>query len=287
MILATGATGNIGRPLIDVLVGEGARVRAVTRNPQAAGLPADVEVVEGDPSRPDTITPFLEGITALFLHPRAVGEAAAGELLTLARERGVKRVVVLSAINVDDDLTEQPSRYNGDRNKEVEDAAVGSGLEWVSLRSSSFATNTLLTWGAQIRAGDVVRGPYATFAEASIHERDLAEVGARALLTDGLVGRRLELTGPQFLTHEEMVAIIGDVIGRPLRYEEIPPEAVKQGMVQRGFPEPFVEALMARYARGVGQPAPVTGEVEKILGRPARTYAQWVADHADSFRAAA
>ena len=196
-------------------------------------------------------------------------------------------MVVLSAINVDDDLAEQPSRYNEDRNKEVEDAAVGGGLEWVSLRPSSFATNTLLTLGAQIRAGDVVRGPYATFAEAPIHERDLAGVGARALLTDELVGRRLELTGPQSLTHEEMVAIIGDVMGRPLRYEEIPPEAVKQGMVQRGFPEPFVEALMARYARGVGQPAPVTGEVEKILGRPARTYAQWVADHADAFRAAA
>jgi uncharacterized protein YbjT (DUF2867 family) len=286
MILVTGATGTIGRPLIDVLAGEGAEVRAVTRNPQAAVLPTDVEVVEGDPSRPDTITPFLEGVTALFLHPRAVGEAA-GELLALARERGVRRVVVLSAINVDDDLAEQPSRYNGDRNKEVEDAAVGSGLEWVSLRSSSFATNTLLTWGAQIRAGDVVRGPYTNFAEASIHERDLAGVGARALLTDGLVGRRLELTGPQSLTHEEMVAIIGEVIGRPLRYEEIPPEAVKQGMVQRGFPEPFVEALMARYARGMGQAAPVTGEVEKVLGRPARTYAQWVADHANAFRAAA
>jgi uncharacterized protein YbjT (DUF2867 family) len=187
----------------------------------------------------------------------------------------VKRAVAMSALNVDDDLDEQPSRYNGDRNKEVEDAAVRSGLEWVSLRASSFAINTLLTWGAQIRAGDVVRGLYATFAEAPIHERDLAGVGARALLTDELVGRRLELTGPQSLTHEEMVAIIGGVIGRPLRYEEIPPEAAKQGMVQRGFPEPFVEALMARYARGVGQPAPVTGEVEKILGRPARTYAEW------------
>ena len=195
--------------------------------------------------------------------------------------------MTLSAMNVDDNLEEQPSRYRGDRNKEVEDAPVGSGLEWVSLRAGFFAINTLQAWGAQIRAGDVVRGPYATFAEAPIHERDLAGVGASALLTDELVGRRLELTGPQSLTHEEMVAIIGDVIGRPLRYEEIPPEAVKQGMVQRGFPEPFVEALMARYARGVGQPAPLTGEVGEILGRPARTYAQWVADHADAFRAAA
>jgi uncharacterized protein YbjT (DUF2867 family) len=286
MILVTGATGNIGRPLIDVLVGEGARVRAVTRNPQAAGLPADVEVVEGDPSRPETLASSLRGVSALFLNPAAVRDSAV-ELVALARKQGVKRVVALSAINVDDDLDKQPSRYNGDRNKEVEDAAVGSGLEWVSLRSSSYATNSIRAWGAQIRAGDVVRGPYAAFAESEIDPRDLAEVAARALLTDDLVGRRLQLTGPQSLTHEEMVATIGSVIGRSLRYQEVPPEAARQGMVANGLPEPFVEALMARYARGIGQAAPVTGEVEKILGRPAHTYAEWVAYHADGFREAA
>jgi uncharacterized protein YbjT (DUF2867 family) len=283
MILITGATGNLGRSLINLLSTAGVEIRAVTRKAQVAGLPAHVEIVKGDPSRPDTIVPFLEGVTALFLHPRAVGTAAV-ELLALARERGVKRVVTLSAINIDDDLAEQPSRYRGDRNKEAEEAAVGSGLEWVSLRASSFAINALQAWGAQIRAGDVVYGPYATFAEAPIHERDLAEVGGRALLSAELLGRRLDLTGPQSLSHQEMVAVIGDVIGRPLRYQEIGPEAAKQAMVQHGFPEPFVEALMARYARGVGQVAPTTGEVEKILGRGARTFAEWVADHAAAFR---
>jgi uncharacterized protein YbjT (DUF2867 family) len=286
MLLLTGATGTIGRPLIDVLLNEGAKVRAVTHNPQATNLSAEVEVVEGDLSRPDTIAPFLEGVTALFLHPRAVG-LAAGELLTLARQQGVQRVVALSATNVDDPLDQQPSRYNGDRNKEVEDAAVASGLEWVSLRASSFAMNTLQAWGAQIRAGDVVRYPYASFAEALIHERDLAEVIAHALHSDALAarrGRRRELSGPQSLSHEQMVAIIGEVLGRPLRYQELPPEAAKQGMIAQGLPGPFVQALMARYAREVGQVAPVTGEVERILGRPARTYAEWVADHADAFR---
>ena len=157
----------------------------------------------------------------------------------------------------------------------------------MSLRASSFAMNTLLAWGAQIRAGDVVRYPYASFAEALIHERDLAGVGVRALLTDELVGQRPVLTGPQSLTHEQMVAIIGEVIGRPLRYQELPPEAARQGMVAQGLREPFVQALLARYARDVGQPAPVTNEVDKALGRPARTYAEWVADHAAAFRAPA
>jgi uncharacterized protein YbjT (DUF2867 family) len=286
MLLVTGATGTIGRPLIDILVNQGAKVRAVTRDPQAANLSAGIEVVEGDLARPATIAPHLDGVSALFLHPRAVG-LAAGELLAAARQRGVRRVVALSATNVDDPLDQQPSRYQGDRNKEVEDAAVASGLAWVSLRASSYAANTLRTWGAQIRADDVVRYPYANFAEALIHERDLAEVIAHALHSDDLVarrGRRLELTGPQSLTHQQLVATIGEVLDRPLRFQELPPEVAKQGMIRQGIPEAFVEALLARYAREVGQPAPVTGEVERILGRPARTYAEWVADHAAAFR---
>src|SRR6266536_3476553 len=152
MILVTGATGTVGRPLVELLASEGVKVRAITHNPETANLPAGVEVANGDLSRPDTLAPLLEGVTALFLHPRAAG-LAAGELLALARQQEVQRVVALSAMNIDDDLDTQPSRYQGDRNKEVEDAAVQSGLAWVSLRASSFASNALRAWGPQIRAG--------------------------------------------------------------------------------------------------------------------------------------
>lgn len=283
MIVLTGATGPVGRSLVTLLAGEGAEIRAVTRTPPAADLPAQVEVVAGDPSQPETMAAALSGATTLFLHSRAVNDAAS-DLVALARELGVRRVVALAAANVDDDFAYQPSRYRGDRNKEAEDAAVGSGLEWVSLRPSTFAGNALSAWGDQIRAGDVVRYVYAGFQESPLDERDLVEVAARALLTDDLVGQRVELTGPQSLSHEQMVAVIGDVLGRPLRYQEIPPEAAKRGMLQRGMPAPFVEALMARYAAHLAQPQhPPTPEVEKILGRPARTYATWVTDHAVAF----
>jgi uncharacterized protein YbjT (DUF2867 family) len=283
MIMVTGATGTIGRSLVDLLAGEGAQVRAVTRRPQAAGLPAGVQVVTGDLARPGAAASLLDGVRSLFLNPRAAG-GAAGDLLALAKKRGVERVVVLSALNVDDDLAEQPSRFQGDRNKETEDDAVASGLEWVSLRSASFAANALRTWAPQIRAADVVRGPYATFAEPLIHERDLAEVAAHALLSADLTGQRLRLTGPKSLSHEELVAIIGRVIDRPLRYEEVPPEAFEEGMIRRGFPQPFVAALLARYARGTGPAETVSDDVEKVLGRPPRTYADWVTDHVAAFQ---
>jgi uncharacterized protein YbjT (DUF2867 family) len=284
MILVTGATGTVGGPLINLLRAAGTDVRALTRDSANASLPADVDVVQGDPSRPDSVVDSLDGVTAVFLHPRAVGEAAF-DLMALARRSGVRRVVALSAANIDDDLFEQPSRLRGDRNRETEQAAVESGLEWTSLRVSAFAINTIGMWSGQIRAGDVVRYVYAGFTESVIHEQDIAAVAAHALLHDDLVERRVELTGPESLTHEDMVAIIGDIIGRRLRYEEIPPQAASERMIAHGFPEPFVTALMARYAKHAALPQfPPTGEVEKILGRPALSYAEWVADHAAAFQ---
>jgi uncharacterized protein YbjT (DUF2867 family) len=280
MFLVTGATGTVGRPLVDLLVGEGGQVRAVTRDPRAAFLPAGVEVVEGDPSRPDTIASSLRGVTALFLNPAAVGDAA-GDLLTLAREQGVKRVVLLSALAVDDDAQRQNAIAA--HHKALEDTLTRYDVEWVILRPGMFAANTIGQWSAQIRAGDVVRGPYARSTDAPIHERDVAVAGARALLVDELVGQRLQLTGPQSLTREEMVATIGDVIGRPLRYQEIPPEAAKQGMTARGLPEPLVDSMLSMWARSIGHPATVAAEVEKTLGRPARTFAEWATDHTAAF----
>ncbi|MEV0231746.1 NAD(P)H-binding protein [Nonomuraea sp. NPDC050786] len=279
-IPVTGATGTLGRPLVELLVAEGAAVRAVSRAPHGARLPAEAEVVEGDPSRPGTLARHLDGVTAVFLHSRAIGESA-GELLALARERGAGRVVALSATNIDEPLDRQPSRYRGDRNKESEAAAVASGLSWTSLRAGPFASNAVQAWAAQIRAGDTVRYVSASFREVPLDDRDLVEVAARALLTDELAGRRAELTGPQALAHEEMVAIIGAAIGRPLRLQEVPQEAFEQGMIRNGLPEPFVRALLDRYVRNV--PEPVTDEVAKILGRPARTFAEWAADHARLF----
>ncbi|SEF18785.1 NAD(P)H-binding protein [Jiangella alba] len=282
MIVVTGATGTVGRPLVDVLHAAGAQVRAVSRDAASAALPSGIEVVEADPSRPDTVAAALDRVTALFLHPRAVGDAAA-ELTDLARRHGVRRIVALSATNVDDDPAEQPSRFAGDRNREAEEAAAGSGLRWTSLRAGFFAANTIAMWGAQLRAGDVVRYAYGDFAEAPIHERDLAEVAAHALLTDDLAGRRVELTGPRSLTHAEMVGVIGDVLGRPVRFEELAAHEAVERLTAHGLSEPFAVALIARYGRLSGAPQPVSSNVEKILGRPALTFAQWVADHADVF----
>lgn len=266
MIVVTGATGTIGRHLVATLEADGEPVRAVSR---ATG--ATVEDVLREEAQVD----------ALFLHPRVAGERAA-EILALARDRGVRRVVVLSAMNVDDPLEEQPSRLAGDRNREADRAAAGCGLSWASLRASAFAGNTTRAFGAQLRFGDVVRYPFRGFEESPVDERDLAEVAARALRGEG--DGPLELTGPQSLTHGEQVAVLGAVLGRPLTFEEVSPAEAARQMTSRGLPSAFVEALMRRYAKHAHAPQyPPTGVVERILGRPARTFAQYVAEHRDAF----
>lgn len=282
MILVTGATGLIGSRLVRCLTAEGGKVRAVTRDPGNAGLPDGVEVVAGDPSRPATIAAALDGVRAVFLNPRAVGTAAP-ELLDLARRQGVRKAVALAATNVDDDESRQPSRYRGEYNREVEAAVIESGLDWVSLRPSMFASNTIGLWAETIRAGDVVRMPYPDAAWAPVAESDLAEAASVALRTDRLVGRKVELTGPESLTQGEMVGVIGTVIGRALRVERVAPESVEPMLVGKGFPVGFVRALLALQADYATHAAPVSGELAEILGRPARTFAAWVADNAASF----
>jgi uncharacterized protein YbjT (DUF2867 family) len=274
-IVVTGATGNVGRPLVTQLVDAGAKVRAVSRRPQSAGLPADVEVVE-------SASEAVAGASAVFLNSRALGDELAA-VVDQARREGATRLVALSAINADDDFSRQPSRFRGDRNKEVEQLAVDSGLQWVSLRPSVFATNFAGMWSAQIRAGDIVRGPYAAASSAPIVESDIAEVAARALLTDDLVGQKIPLTGPQSLTNIELVEIIGAVLGRPLQYQEAPNELVRQRFVGLGFPPEFGDAYIAMLATTIDEPAVVTDGVQQILGRPAQSFEQWVVEHKSIF----
>jgi uncharacterized protein YbjT (DUF2867 family) len=239
-------------------------VRAVTREPDSAVFPAGVEVV-------GSAAAGVDGAAAVFLNSRALGDQLP-TVIDLARRAGVRRLVALSAINADDDFSRQPSRFRGDRNKEVEQQAVDSGLEWVSLRPTVFASNFIGMWAPQIRAGDTVRGPYASASTAPIVDADISAVAAHALLRNDLLGRKVALTGPQALTNTELVGVIGDVLDRPLRYQEVPPDLVRRRFIDIGFPAEFADAYMALLETTVSTPALVTNEVEKILGRPARTF---------------
>ncbi|MGC5033501.1 NAD(P)H-binding protein [Micromonospora sp. DT229] len=272
-ILVTGATGTIGRQVVDRLLASEARVRALTRRPDSAGLPSGVEVVGGDLERPETVEPTLVGVDSLYL----LAEGDTEQVVELARMAGVRHIVVLSSATaaIEDDA-------NGRHHRAAELAVENSGLAWTHLRPGMFASN-LLDWSDAIRTEGVVRAPYDAARQAPVHEADVAEIAAAALLGQGQQGNIYTLSGPESLTKSEQVAEIGRGIGRPLRFEEVSPDQWRE-QVKDEMPEYVVEWFLGYWATTVDNPEPVLPDVEKVLGRPARTLVEWAADHAAAFR---
>jgi uncharacterized protein YbjT (DUF2867 family) len=278
-VLVTGATGNVGRPLIASLLADGAQVRALTRDPTAANLPPEVDVTGGDYTAPGTFTSAMRGADAVFVNLGAI-RTGLGDLLAAARDAGVSKIVLLSSTTVRDH-GEQVYAL-GAQHKTAEEAVKASGIDWTILRCSGFATNTL-SWAASVRADSVVRAPYGQAAMALLAEQDIAAAAARVLLDPGHADQTYYLTGPQSLTQIQQAEAIGSAIGRPVRFEELPPEAFRQFATQR-FPAPVVDDLLRGWAQSAGRAADVGPDLEKLIGRPATTYAQWAAQHADAYR---
>lgn len=274
MFLVTGATGNVGGQVLRQLVAAGQQVRALTRHPERATLPDGVEAVRGDLTDPESLDAALDGVQRVFLFP--VADAVDG-FLAVARRQGVRRIVVLSSLAAGMD------NRIGRGHLVVERAVEAAGVEWTHLRPGAFALNAIWQWGHSIRAGGVVRAAYGDAALAPVHEADIAAVATAALLHDGHAGHRYGLTGPQSLTHREQVAVIGQAIGRDIPFVELSPQEAREQLVG-GMPEEIADTLLDLWAGSVGGPATVLPTVEQVTGRPARTFAQWAAEHADAFR---
>jgi uncharacterized protein YbjT (DUF2867 family) len=281
-VLIIGGTGNVGRHVVTQLSGSGTQVRALARNPATARLPPEVEVVRGDLTVPESLDRCLGGIDTVFLVWVAPPAAAGPALEAIARH--ARRIVYLSApLKTPHPFFQQPnpSRALAER---IERLIETSGLKWTFLRPGMLASNALGWWGPQIRAGDVVRWPHLDAPTAPIDERDIAAVAVRALCEEEHAGAEYVLTGPESLTQFEQLSIIGRVLGRTLRIEEISPEEARSRWLPT-WPESVKTMLLDAWAAAVGQPAFVTSTVEEITGNPARTFVEWAADHADEYRA--
>lgn len=279
MILVTGATGNVGRPLVAGLSARGATVRALSRDPSRADLP--VEVVAGDLSDAATLEPALRGVDTVFLlwrqdstdHPLAAIDAIA---------RSATRIVYLSSLTVRDDVERQDHPMTA-IHAEIEDAIRASGLAWTFLRAGTLATNAL-GWADEIRSTGAVRLPYPDAGRSPVDPADLAAAAAEVLTSEAHTETTHVLTGPEMLTEADKVRILGEAIGRPVRSRAISPDVARQEMLDEGLPPALVEAALAYWAKLVVRPEPVTDTVERLAGRPAATFRSWADAHADAFR---
>ncbi|MFJ9853682.1 SDR family oxidoreductase [Streptomyces sp. NPDC101150] len=284
MIVVTGATGNIGRSLVSRLLEDGVAVRALTRDPARAGLPAEAETVRADLTDAASLEPLLTGADALFLNLAAGGQEAAAAVLAAAAKAGVRRVVLNSSSAVTDTPADE-SNFIARAHASVERAVRDSGLEWTFVRGSNYATNTL-AWAPAIRESGVVREAHPGTQGVPVHEADLADVAAVALLdrTGAHLGQAYVVTGPEPMTMADQVAEIGRAIGRETRVEQISEEAAAEAMAGPHFPKEAALELVRLFGGSVGQPLfPVSDAVERVTGRPARTFAQWAREHAADF----
>lgn len=247
-VLVTGATGNTGRHVVAGL--KDVDVRVLVRDPAKA--PPGVEVVRGDIADP---TEASDGVDAVYLlWPSYSAEGIEKALKPMAG----KKIVYLSAMGAED---------GGSSWGQVENAVKDVTDDWTFLRVTGLATNTL-GWVAQAKTGKV-RAPYGQAKRSLVHEKDVAEMAVKALAGDHAEQTYL-VTGPEALTQARQVEIIGLALGTTVRWEEQPLEEAK---AQLG--EEFAKSALPYWASLVDDPEPVSLDVSKVTGHPARTFDEW------------
>jgi (4-alkanoyl-5-oxo-2,5-dihydrofuran-3-yl)methyl phosphate reductase len=279
--LITGATGDVGSRIVKHLLKRNIRPRLLVRNgAKARSMFGDrVDIFVGDVAEPASVWDALKGAETIYLVN--VGpeipqrdEAAA----VLAKEAGVKRLVKLSSLDVEDGLA------IGAWHEKGEAAIRAIGIPFTFVRPTGFMSN-LLAWAHSIKTEQIVRSSTAEGRRPFIHSEDIAAVSVDALLSETFVGQSLPITGPESLTFREATATIAQAIGRPLTFQAISDEEARERYSRiSGSPEETEAHVTLWRAIREGRLARVTDDVERILGRKAINLRQWASENVDSFR---
>lgn len=269
MILVTGSTGKIGRELVAELGRLGVPFRVGSRKPDGGGA------VLFDFDRPETFAPALAGVEKMFLLTSGgTGrEVAAAEA---ARKAGVRQIVKLSVWGADEDAF-----TIGRAHRVVEREIERSGLAWTFLRPNGFMQNFTTYKAAAIRDLGGIADSTADSRWSIVDARDVGAVAAQALTRNGHEGRTYSLSGPEALSQPEMATRISKAVGKAVRYVDLADTEYRQVQIDHGTPSAYADALVdmnVYYRSGAG--APLTPDVEKVLGRRPGNFNDFVQTHA-------
>ena len=279
MIVVTGASGNVGQHLVEVLVSRGEQVRAVARGEtRPISEVRGATVVRGDLADPEALGPVLDGADAFFLLLPGAGVGIdVPRLLELAATAGVERTVLVSS----QAAGTRPDSPSHAPLAAIEEQVRAAGAGWTILRPGGFHTNCF-AWVPTIRAEKAVYAPFGDVALPSVDPADIAEVAAAALTGAEHEHRTYVLTGPAAITPRERAQAIGEAVGHPLRFVDLDREQAREQML-RLMPPPVADGTLDI----LGQPTPeetvVSPDVERVLGRPGRTFADWAERHSGVF----
>jgi uncharacterized protein YbjT (DUF2867 family) len=282
MIIVTGATGTIGKDVVRELQGMDARVRVVARDPEKARkLFRNVEIVQGDLTNRASLDAAFKGGTKLFLlgpsGPTQVAEQH--NAIEAAKAAGITHVVKLSAMGADTGSKLALGRWHGQTEAELK----RSGLKWTILQPSSFMQNFLRN-AETIKQQGVIYGSSKDGKVAMVDTRDIARVAAHVLVDPGHEGKTYVLTGGEVVSYAQVAATFSRVLGKPVKYVDMPPEQAKPAMLGMGIPAWLVDDLLTLASIfAAGYAAQVTDAVEKVGKATPRTIEQFARDHAKAF----
>ena len=281
MILVFGSTGTTGRGVARHLIAGGVKPRLLVRDPEKAKEYAGkAEIVQGDLERPESLAAAMKGVEKMFLVSVGLnGSDLEIQAIDAAKKAGVKHVVKLSVIGA-----ESPVLTFSKWHAKVEKHLMASGLKWTMVRPGSFMSNAYM-WADTIRAQGAFYQPTGTGRWAASDPADIGAVAAKALTSAGHEGKGYTLTGPESMNAAQYAAVLSSVLGKPVKFVDVPPEAARDAMLKIGIPPAYVDAILDLYAAmKSGKADVVTDTVEKVTGKKAGTFEAWAKRNTAGFQ---
>ena len=285
MILVTGASGTVGRPVLQEVLRMGKPVKAMYRGADdVQGAPAGVATVVADFADGASLANALRGIDTLYLVCSPIPQLVEleGNVIEACEQAGVTHVVLNSALGAGDYPKSFPSWH-----RKVEDKLKASGPGYTILRPNTFMQNIVTYNAPSIRSQGAFYSAMGDARISFIDVRDIAVAAAKILVKPAAhSGKIYEWNGPQALSYTEVAALISRVASRPVQFVNIPEEAQRKAMLDLGMPDWQVNALLdlQRYYTVEKKGAEITPVLEQILGRPAIRMEQYLNENKDAFR---
>ncbi len=283
MILVTGAGGTVGTEVVKQLKAAGAKFRVGYRTPGKAekARAEGLDSVTFDFEDRASVAAALKGADKLFLLSGNIPNQVEVETAAVeeAKKAGVKHIVKLSVLQAD---KEQYSFAKWHR--AVEKAIEKSGLAYTFLRPTGFMQNFVNYNAGSIKAQGAIYEPMDAKV-SHVDVRDIAAVAVKTLTTSGHENKAYELTGPEALSYEQVAEKISRAIGKPVKAVFTGVDAARQAMLGMGMPQFMVDAvldLQKVYATGVSEK--VYPDIEKVTGRKARSFDDFLRDDLTAFR---
>jgi len=287
MILITGASGTVGRTVLEEMRKSGKALRAMYRGEEdARKAPGGMSVVTADFADKESLRRALDGVDILLLVCSPIPQLVEleGNVIDTSREKGVKHVVLNSALGAGDYTKSFPSWHRA-----VEDKLKASGLGYTILRPNGFMQNIVLYNAPSIRVQGAFHAAMGSAKTSLVDVRDVGAAAAVALNQPGAhAGKTYELNGPEAVSNDEIAVRISRITGRAVKYVDIPEAAQRKAMLDAGLPEWQVNALLELQEYYVsGKCAGSSETLANLLGHEPRRLDPFLEENKESFRSQA